>query len=707
MIKIRVIKKVRIVEQSENIEQKTFYYNNRELSWLDFNMRVLEEAIKLDNPLMERFNFLSISASNLDEFFMVRVAGVKEQIRFAYNHEDKSGFTPSALMEKLSEKAHNFVKRQYSTLTETLLPELKKEGLQILSIDDMNEKQLEFIDEYFLKVLFPVLTPLGVDTSRPFPLLYNKSLNVAVHIKKGNRDLFAVVQVPSILPRFLELPSDENRYFILLEDIIIRNLHILFDKNGIKSSSVFRITRDSDLDINEYGADLMSAVEKSIKKRKYGKPVRLELLENCDDFIKQFLIKALSIAPDEIYDIPKLIDLTLFSEFYLIDGVRRLKYEPIQPVDPPADFCDKHDIFKAIRERDLFVHHPYESFNSVIRFLNQAANDPLVLAIKQTLYRVSGHSPVIDALMRAARNGKQVTVLVELKARFDEENNINWAKKLESAGCHVVYGLQGLKTHCKLLLVVRNEKDGIRRYMHIGTGNYNDKTAKLYTDCGVFTCDPLFGEDASSLFNVLTGYSKHPKYNKMIVAPRNMRKTFKTLIKQEITNAKNGIHAKIIAKCNSLVDSKIIDLLYEASCAGVKIKLIVRGICCLVPGVEGMSENIEVISIVGQLLEHSRIYKFENAGNPQIYIGSADLMPRNLDKRVELIIPIEDKRVYDRLDEVLTIVLADNVNARIQLPDASYVDVQKNDKSINSQRILVEQAQENLKLTQKTKYRSK
>lgn len=652
-------------------------YNNRELSWMDFNSRVLDEAIKKDNPIMEKLNFLSITASNLDEFFMVRVAGVKEQINSKYNKADVSGLTPVALMEKLNTVIHKFVKKQYTTLHRSILPALKKEGIEIIHEDKMSDRQLRYIDEYFEKVLFPVLTPLAVDTSRPFPLLANKSLNVAVHLEKKNKQLFAVVQVPSIMPRFIELPSEGNRAFTLLEDIIIRNLSSLFEESEIKSSSVFRITRDSDLEINEDSADLMIAIEKSIKKRKHGSPVRLEILKNCDSFIKEFLIKSLKVEPHEIYELQGPIDLTFFSKFYSIKGVRHLKYESIQPVDPPADFYDKIDIFEAIREHDLFVHHPYESFNSVIRFVNQAAKDPDVLAIKQTLYRVSGKSPIIEALIRAAENGKQVTVLVELKARFDEENNINWAKKLEDAGCHVVYGLQGLKTHCKILLVVRREEEGICRYMHIGTGNYNDSTAKLYTDCGLFTCNDSFGIDASSLFNVLTGYSRPPQYNKMIVAPSDMRKAFNMLIKTEIKNAKQGLPAGITVKVNALVDAKIISQLYEASCAGVKINLIIRGICCLVPGVSGVSENIKVVSIVGQLLEHSRIYKFENAGNPVIYMGSADWMPRNLDKRIELVIPVEDSRIHDRLDNILNIMLNDNVNARVQLSDKSYINVTK------------------------------
>lgn len=671
-----------MVAKSNNKIQSQSLYHNRELSWLDFNMRVFEEATKKTNPLMERLNFLSITASNLDEFFMVRVAGVKAQIKSKYNREDDSGLTPIVLIDKLNSGIHKFMKKQYSILVRSIYPALKKEGITFLKPDRMNSRQIHYADEYFEKVLFPVLTPLGVDISRPFPLLTNKSLNVAVHLKKDGDDLFAVVQVPSIMPRFLELPGGTNRSFILLEDIIIRNLPYLFEKNDIRSSTVFRVTRDSDLEINEDSADLMSAIENSIRKRKHGSPVRLEILKNCDDFLKEILIKGLGVTNNEIYELPGPLDLTFFSKFYSIKGVRHLKYEPIQPVDPPADFFGKKDIFEAIRERDLFVHHPYESFNSVVRFVSRAANDPDVLAIKQTLYRVSGNSPIIEALIKAAENGKQVTVLVELKARFDEENNINWAKKLEKSGCHVVYGLQGLKTHCKILLIVRHEDIGIRRYMHIGTGNYNDSTAKLYTDCGIFTCKDSFGMDASSLFNVLTGYSRPPQYNKMIVAPTGMRSTFKGLIKNEIKNSKRGLPAKITVKLNALVDPKIIKLLYEASNSGVKIDLIIRGICCLVPGIKGMSENIKVVSIIGQLLEHSRIYRFENGGNPKIYMGSADWMPRNLDKRVELVIPVDDERIASRLNGILDLLLKDNTNTRVELPNTEYADIGRRGKDI-------------------------
>ena len=461
-------------------------------------------------------------------------------------------------------------------------------------------------------------------------MLANKTLNIAVYLKSKERKEeknFAIVQVPSILPRFLELPSQEGRAFTLLEDIIIYKLDELFELHEIKAACPFRITRDSDLEIDEEAEDFMSEVKKSIKRRKRGRPVRLELLLHCDKSIRSFLIDMLKIKKSEIYEVPGPLDLTFLSKFAGIKGCEDLCFKPITPV-PAADFWGYDDLFAAIREKDRLVHHPYESFDCVVKFIEQAAEDEDVLAIKQTLYRVSGNSPIIAALIKAAENGKQVTVLVELKARFDEENNINWANKLEKAGCHVIYGLQGLKTHCKIALVVRREEDGIRRYLHLGTGNYNDSTAKIYTDMGLFTCNSQYGADASSLFNVITGYSRPPEYQHFVVAPHGMRSFFVRRIKEETENAKKGLPCGITAKVNSLVDPELIGLLYQASQAGVPVKLVVRGICCLIPGLPGVSENITVISIVGQLLEHSRIFRFENAGDPKIYMGSADWMPR-------------------------------------------------------------------------------
>lgn len=666
---------------------KKMPYKNRELSWLDFNSRVLEEAMEKENPVMEKLNFLAITASNLDEFFMVRVAGVLDQIHHGSKKTDASGYTPEKLMQKLSEEIHDFSKRQYNCFSRSIIPSLKNKNMYFLKVKDMNDKQYKFIEEYFNRFVFPVLTPMAVDTSRPFPLLANKSLNLAVRLSDQNDDtFFALVQVPSILPRFLELPSTDGRAFVLLENIIAHFLSELFALYNIDAYAPFRITRDSDLDIDEETDDLMEEIQKSIRKRERGVPVRLEFSKKCDKEIRSFLVDMLDVTENEIYVQSGPLDLTFLSKFARLDGCEDMCFDPIKPVNPPAEFYGYSDLFQAIRDKDRLVHHPYESFDVVVKFIKKAAEDPSVLAIKQTLYRVSGNSPIIAALIKAAENGKQVTVLVELKARFDEENNIQWAKKLEKAGCHVIYGLTGLKTHCKICLVVRREGNIIRRYLHMATGNYNDSTARFYTDIGMFTCREEYGVDASSLFNVLTGYSAPPEYNKFIVAPKGMRSFFEEMIIKEIENAKAGLPSGITAKVNSLVDPDIIRLLYEASNAGVKINLIVRGICCLCAGVKGFSENITVYSIVGQLLEHSRIFRFENAGNPLLYMGSADWMPRNLDRRVELVFPVEDPDIKQRGFEILDIMLHDTVNARIQNPDATYTMVDKRGKQrLNSQ----------------------
>ena len=674
-----------LMKPSKLFSPPDFPYNNRELSWLDFNSRVLEEAFEKDNPVLERVKFLAITASNLDEFFMVRVAGVMDRMHSSKaDIPDASGMTFTKQFEKITEKAHEFSKKQYSCLHRSIVPALRKQKLNFLKISELNKTQKQQVDDYFEKLVFPVLTPLAVDTSRPFPLLANKSLNIAVRLLKDGENIFAVVQVPSILQRFFEVKSDSGKSFVLLEDIIIDKLPQLFALYKIQACCTFRITRDSDLDIDEDADDLLVEIEHSLKKRQRGDPVRLEISSKSDEALRSFLVDMLGVGDKEIYEIPGPIDLTFLSKFGNIEGYDDLRFSPIVPVDPPADFYGCDDVFRAIREKDRLVSHPYESFDSVIKFINQAAKDENVLAIKQTLYRVSGHSPIIAALIKAAENGKQVTVLVELKARFDEENNIGWAKKLEKAGCHVIYGLQGLKTHCKILLVVRREQDGIRRYLHMGTGNYNDITARFYTDIGLFTCDEQFGEDASSLFNVITGYSKPPVYNKMKVAPTGLRAFFEEMITAETENARAGLPSGIIAKVNSLVDPEIIRLLYDASCAGVKITLIVRGICCLVPGIKGISENIEVRSIVGQLLEHSRIFIFENGGQRKIYMGSADWMQRNLDKRVELVFPIEDPQLIERSFGIINTMLRDVQNTRVQNPDTTYVLIDRRGKKLHN-----------------------
>ena len=665
---------------NEKSDKPSFPYINRELSWMDFNYRVLEEAFRKENPAMERMRFLGITASNLDEFFMVRVAGVEEQVDSRYFSRDPSGLSPLELLPILSQKIHAFVEKQYSCFSRSIFPVLKKNGIRFLKPEELSETQEQFVSDYFDKVLFPVLTPLAVDRSRPFPLLTNRSLNIAVRLKGEEESYFAVVQVPGILSRFLSVPSEGGNDYILLENAIIHKLGELFELSEIKSACMFRITRSSDLDIDEDSEDLLSEIQKFLKKRKRGKPVRLELSRGHDRETETFLREMLEIDNEEIYEIPGPLDLTFCSAFASLPRYESLCYRPMLPAYPPEDFGDCDDIFAAIRERDRMVHHPYESFETVIDFVRTAAEDENVLAIKQTLYRVSGHSPIIAALIRAAENGKQVTVLVELKARFDEENNVMWSKKLEEAGCHVIYGLVGLKTHCKILLIVRRDEDGIRRYVHMATGNYNDSTAKVYTDIGIFTCREPYGIDASSLFNVLTGYSRPPEYNRFIVAPNGMRSFFERMIRTEIENAKRSLPCGITAKINSLVDPEMAGLLYQASSAGVPVRLIVRGICCLIPGRPGVSENITVRSIVGRLLEHSRIFLFENAGNPKIFLGSADWMQRNLDRRVELVFPVEEEALRQRVLNILDLLLSDNENARVMNPDGTYSHVDRRGK---------------------------
>jgi polyphosphate kinase len=687
------------VNKKETMKKKdtNSSYNNRELSWLDFNERVLRECFRKDNLLSDKLKFLAISASNLDEFFMVRVAGIMKQIESKYTNEDLSGSTPKQQMIKITSKAHDFIKNQYECLNELIWPLLKKNGFKFLKFNEISKKQANFIKDYFDKILFPVLTPIAIDKIRPFPLLPNKSLNIIIRISRSRNSNFKIIQVPSILPRFLKLPSKDKKRYILLEDVIISNLSKFLNLKEIRSAFTFRVTRNADLAINEEAQDLLLEIKKSVKNRDRGRPVRLEITEKMDLKTKKFLCNSLGVKNHEVYVLNGPLDLTFFLKFSDLNEMKPYKSLPIFPVDPPADFYNCENIFKTIREQDRMIHHPYESFDWIVNFIDQAACDKNVLAIKQTLYRVSDDSPVVGALIKAAENGKQVTVLVELKARFDEENNILWAKKLERAGCHVVYGVPDLKTHCKILLVARKEKDRIRRYIHLSTGNYNEITAQLYTDIGIFTCKETFGADSSLLFNELTGGTNHQKYNKIVTSPFDMRKFFKKAIQNEIKNKKRGLPSGIVFKINSLSDTEIIKLLYKASQAGVKVHLIIRGICCLVPGVKKISDNIIVLSIIGQLLEHSRIFKFECAGKPCIFMGSADLMPRNLDRRIEILFPIEDDNLKKRVTNILNIMLEDNVNSRYQLSDSSYKKFKnKNKIDINSQIEFSKMARKNL-----------
>ncbi len=660
-------------------------YVNRELSWLEFDYRILEEARDKSLPLFERLKFLSITASNLDEFFMVRVASLKDMVHAKYSKPDIAGLKPEEQLEKIGEKTHDLVALQYSTYNRSLLPALRQNGLRIVARhEELTEKEGEFADKYFRSNVYPVLTPMAVDSSRPFPLIYNKSLNIAALIKEKEKPEqldFAMVQVPSVLPRIVEIPSDKERVVILLEEIIERNISSLFVKHEVLDAHPFRIMRNADLTIDEEEAeDLLKEIEKQLKKRRWGEAIRLEIEENTDKRLLKRLKKELDIHSEDIFAISGPLDLTFLMKMYGMDGFDHLKAPKYTPQPNPA-FMNEDDIFTNIRKGDILLHHPYESFDPVVDFVKTAARDPQVLAIKQTLYRVSGNSPIVAALAEAADRGKQVFVLVELKARFDEENNINWAKTLEKAGCHVIYGLLGLKTHSKITLVVRREEDGIRRYVHLGTGNYNDSTAKLYTDCGILTCHPQIGEDATAVFNMMSGYSEPLHWNQLAVAPIWLRKRFLRMIKRETDHARAGRKARIIAKVNSLCDRDIIAALYEASCAGVKIDLIVRGICCLKSGVPNLSENIAVRSIVGNFLEHIRIFYFENDEFPEVYMGSADWMPRNLDRRVEIVFPVLDEKLKEKAIHILQIQLDDNMKAHVLQPDGSYAKIDRRGKT--------------------------
>lgn len=678
-------------------------YVNRELSWLEFNYRVLSEARDKNLPLFERLKFLSITASNLDEFFMVRVASLKDMVHAGYNKPDLAGLKAGEQLIRIGEKTHEFVNLQYSTYNRSLIPALNQCGLRIVEChEELTPEEGKYVDEYFEENIYPVLTPMAVDSSRPFPLIYNKSLNIAALLqnKGGEGDLdFATVQVPKGLPRIVEIPlGGEERVVILLEEIIERNIQSLFLNYNIISAHPYRIMRNADLTIDEEEAeDLLVEIQKQLKKRQWGESIRLEIEDKTDKRLLKRLKKELALGSDDIYEINGPLDLTFLMKMYGMKGFGHLKVAPYRPQPNPA-FMNEDDIFTNIRKGDILLHHPYESFQPVVEFIQTAARDPLVLAIKQTLYRVSGNSPIIAALAEAADNGKQVSVLVELKARFDEENNIIWAKMLEKAGCHVIYGLLGLKTHSKITLIVRREEDGIRRYVHLGTGNYNDSTAKLYTDCGLFTCHPQIGEDATAVFNMLSGYSEPLHWNQLMVAPIWLRKRFTRMIQKEAENARAGKEARIIAKVNSLCDRDIIGTLYEASCAGVKIDLIVRGICSLKAGVPGLSENIHVRSIVGNYLEHSRIFYFENDGAPEIYMGSADWMPRNLDRRVEIAFPVLNESLKEKVLHILQVELDDNVKAHILQTDGTYEKIDKRGKLlVNAQETFSEEAEQAVK----------
>lgn len=690
----------------QNEYTKPEYYKNRELSWLQFNERILLEAKDKTNRLFERLKFLSITASNLDEFFMVRVASLKDMVDAKFTKPDLAGMKPKEQLVEILKETHEFMGRQYSTFNRSLLPLLDKEGLTILTAhEQMNEVQCKFVDDYFDETIYPILTPMAVDSARPFPLIRNKSLNICVLLKGKDEENYATVQVPAVVSRIVELPSDNGRTVILLEQIIERNIDKLFSNHKVICAYPYRITRNADLSIDEDdAADLLEEIQKQLKKRQRGEAIRLEIEDKCDKNIIKFLKRELNVGDESIYKISGPIDLTFLMKLYGMEGFENLKDEKYIPVQS-AMINDDEDIFTQISRNDILLHHPYESFDPVVDFVRQAANDENVLAIKQTLYRVSGNSPIIASLAKAADNGKQVTVLVELKARFDEENNIQWAKKLEKSGCHVIYGLMGLKTHSKITLVVRKEDEGIKRYVHLGTGNYNDATAKLYTDMGLLTCNEAIGEDATAVFNMISGYSEPKQWNKLSLAPYWLRDRFLYLIRREAMYAKEGRKAFITAKMNSLCDKEIIAALYEASSAGVEINLIVRGICCLKTGIPGISENIHVRSIVGTFLEHSRIFYFSNGGNEEVYMASADWMPRNLDKRVEILFPVEDERLKTEVINILNIQLADTLKAHILVGD-QYEKVDKRGKELlSSQMYFCELAKDRKKKKNESKER--
>lgn len=646
---------------------KNAYFRNRELSWIDFNGRVLEEARDADNPLLERINFLGITQSNVDEFFMVRVASLNKLVSVGITDTDPSGMTPKEQIDAINEAEHEMVDRRYSTLNRSLLPLLEKEDIFLLKPADLTEDQQEFIRNYFEDELYPVLTPMADDSSRPFPFISNNSLNLAIMLKKqdDNGNLFATLRIPDVFPRIVRVPGGDNE-FILLEDIVKEYTEQLFTGYKVEEAAVFRVIRDMDLDVAEKdSSDLLRAVQNQLKEREHGGVVRLEIEDSIGDVLKKRLIKTLKVDKKAVYLINGPVDLTFLKKLpRFVTGHDDLRYAPFRKHLDPA-LSMKQNIFDSIRNSDYLLQHPYDSFDAVTNFIHQAATDPDVLGIKMTLYRVSGNSPIIKYLGMAAEAGKQVTVLVEVKARFDEENNVRWAKHLEEMGCHVIYGLVGLKTHSKIALVIRRDDDGIRRYLHLGTGNYNDVTANFYTDMGLLTCNRDMGIDASNLFNMLSGFAKPPYFHLLRNSPNNIRNFINEKIDDEIEAAQNGRPAFIKMKMNSLSDPKIIEKLYEASAAGVRIQLLIRGICCLKTDIPDVSENIEVHSIVGRFLEHSRIYYFYNNGNEDIYLSSADMMTRNLNRRVELLFPIIQRDTKKRAIAIYNEMWDDNVKTRV------------------------------------------
>lgn len=709
----------RVDQEGETPLPKDRFFD-RELSWLKFNQRVLECAENEDMPLLERANFAAIFASNLDEFFMVRVAGLKRRIDSGIAVPSAAGLSPRQQLRAISETAHRLQNEHAHYAIDTILPELEKEHIVLLTWDKLTSAEQERLSRYYRQQVFPVLTPLAVDPAHPFPYISGGSINLAVIVENpaSGKSHFARVKIPGNLPRLVpvddmtdEESKDERYGFIAMEKLIAAHLESLFPGMIIKEAQSFRVTRNEDIDVEEDDAEnLLNAMEKELLRRRFGPPIRLEITDTTSPFLSQLLADQLGVSQDEVYRLPSPLDLTVLFELGSVDRPD-LKNRPFVPTTnrqiAEVESSRAQDIFAAIRERDILLHHPYDSFStSVQAFLAQAAADPKVLAIKQTLYRTSSNSPIIDALIDAAHAGKQVLALVEIKARFDEDANIAWARKLERAGVHVVYGIVGLKTHCKLIEVVRQEADGLRRYCHVGTGNYNPKTARLYTDLGLLTCDPVVGQDLTRLFNQLSGYAPKSSFHRLLVAPRTVRTGLIQRIRREEDAARAGKEAWIKIKVNSIVDEKTIDALYRASQAGVKIDIVERGICALKPGVPGLSENIRVRSILGRFLEHSRIYAFCNADGPQIgegpasgpevYIGSADLMHRNLDRRVEALVRVTAPEQIDELIRYVDLQMADSTMSWHMQPDGTYVLHTKDDEGrplVDSQEYLIRKHQ--------------
>ena len=690
-------------EQLNLLEEiaKPQYYNNRELSWLAFNERVLEEAEDVNNPLLERLKFLAIFSSNLDEFFMVRVAGLQDQVRAGFHKaENKSGLTPKEQLTKIAERTQALVRRQTEVYRHLIYDLLPQHNVHIADMKDLSSTQKAFINEMFAETIFPVLTPVAVDAYRPFPTLLGKTINILVLLEQDeaeleNREKVAIVQVPSVLDRYIKVPSAEGEtVIVLLEDVIVAHIEKLFYGYSVKSAQAFRLTRNADLTIHEEGArDLLVEIEKELKKRKWGLGSRLEVrVGEMNEEVLAYLLDEFEIQESDVFHIDGPLDLTFIFSFVKCISVGRehLEYESFIP-QPPFDLQSDENIFEKALQQDIFFHHPYESFAPIVDFITEAANNPDVLAIKQTLYRVSGNSPIIQALKLAAENGKQVTVLVELKARFDEANNVNWAKQLEQAGCLVIYGMNNLKTHSKITLVVSRRNGKIERFVHLGTGNYNDATAKIYTDMGIITTHKEFGIDATNFFNFLSGYTEKPRFNHLVVAPFDIRDEFIQLIDEEIACHKKFGNGFIRAKMNSLTDKDLMMKLYEASIEGVKVELIIRGICCIRPGIPGISENITVTSIVGRFLEHSRIYWFHHNGEDKVYLSSADMMTRNMIKRVEILFPVYAIEAKNRIMDIMIKQLEDTAKARIQDLNGKYhyKEFDRGESPINSQEIFL------------------